>query len=131
MKLFNHNQLNKQREACKHLEPLIASDDGYILTQDERIAYRFALGKSPVNLWRNEVKTLGLNHPGITPQEAYHLQSRISQLPDIEDAALKLQLFASRMRNLLRKIHNQNCKDLPANVKVEIARILLDTEKYE
>lgn len=130
MKLFNHNQLNKQKEACKHLEPLIASDDGYILTQDERIAYRFALGKSPVNLWRNEVKTLGLDHPGITPQEAYHLQSRISQLPDIEDAALKLQLFAARMRILLRKVHDLNCEEISPKLKVDIARILLDTEPY-
>lgn len=128
MKLFNHNQLKKQQEASEHLMPLIVSNDGYVLTNDERIAFRMALGQRPVRLWRSESKDLGLDHQGITPQEAYALMSRFQQMEDIEDAALKLQSIASRMRNLLVKAKSEVTSN---KLKVEISRILLETEKYE
>lgn len=108
--------------------PLITSNDGYVLTCDERIAFRMGIGKRPVRYWRSETKDLGLDHEGITVEEAYALLSRINQAPDIEEAAMILQSIASRMRNLLIKAKSENISD---KLKVDISRILLETEKYE
>lgn len=136
MKHINHNGLAKLREANKktqlvleNIEPIIASNDGYVLTQDGRIAFRFYLGKQPVLRARTETKDLGLDTPGITPEEAYALASRIAEMPHIEKVALDLQRTASKMRNLLLEVQNATRagNPIPSKTLVNIAMMIEET----
>lgn len=112
------------------LEPVIAADDGYVLTADERIAFRIALGREPVALWRAETKPMGLGVAGITPHEAYALVSRIAALPGIESAALSLQRDSDRLRAALVAIMaSVTTGKLPGNKDIVAASMVLrDTE---
>lgn len=113
-----------------NLEPIITSNDGYILTADERILMRMAVGSSPVNLWRSETKSLGLDHHGVTPEEAYAYISRLSALPAIEDAALDLQRKAVLLRRALVDIlHAVQSGNMPNSKQIVAAAIIVrDTE---
>ena len=112
------------------MDPLIASNDGYMLTQDGRIALRFGVGSQPVALWRSETKDLGLGIGGITPEEAYALASRVRDMPALEDAVLTLQRDAARLRTALQRLYNETHKGQPPSAKalVEASQILRDTE---
>lgn len=128
MKVIDHKLLMRQRATTAHLEPLIASNDGYMITTDNRIAFRWAVGANPVTLWRSETNTLGLDTPGITPKDVFALASRLVQLPDLELAALDLQRYAARMRMLLLKAKFE--QKLSAKLTVDIAQILRETERF-
>lgn len=128
MKLLNHNQLRKQREATAHLEPLIASNDGYVLTKAGRLAFRMLLGEMPVQVIRSETNDLGLDTKGISSKEAFDLLSRINQMPDVEGVTLELQAISARMRKLLLKAKLE--RNLSDKTIVEITMLLRDTEKY-
>ena len=118
MKIINHNQLRKQREACQNLEPFIPSNDGFVMTKDERLAFRLVSG--------SEAATY--DKQSMTTKEAFAFLSRLAQMPDVEQAALTLQLLATRMRLLLRNAQNE--KVLSSKLTVDIARILNETERY-
>ena len=131
--IIKHNTVRKLMEQSAKLapdiniediEPIIASNDGYILTKDGRILLRMGVGSAPVNLWRSEKKDLGLDVPGISPQEAYAFISRIAAMPAYEQAALLNQRDAARLRLMLEKVKDY----VPDKFKVEIAMLLRDTE---
>lgn len=105
---FKHRELKAQREATKNILPAIASNDGYILTQDGRILMRMAVGREPVKLWRSETKDLGLDVPGVTVDEAYAVICRFAQMDGLEEAALSLAADAADMRKVLLKAYNES-----------------------
>lgn len=112
------------------LEPIIVSNDGYILTADERIMMRMAVGSAPVNLWRSETKSLGLDHRGVTVDEAYAYISRMAALPVIEDAALDIQRKAALLRKaLVALLQAAQSGNMPTSGQiVAAAMIVRDTE---
>lgn len=131
--IVKQNSVRKLMEQSKKLapdiniediEPIIASNDGYVLTKDERILLRMAVGSNPVRYWRSETKDLGLDVPGVTPQEAYAFISRIAAMPAYEQAALLNQRDTARLRLMLEKVKDY----VPDKFKVEIAMLLRDTE---
>ena len=126
---FKHRELKAQREASKNLLPVIPSNDGYILTQDERILMRMALGREPVKLWRSETKELGLDVSGVTFEEAYAVISRFAQMNDLEEAALSLAADAADMRKVLLKAYNESGSGGTVSPKTreQMLAIILDT----
>lgn len=131
--IIKHNNVKKLMEQSRKLapdidieniEPIIASNDGYILTKDGRILLRMAIGNSPVELWRSESKDLGMDVRGVSPQEAYAFISRLAAMPDYEQAALLNQRDSARLRLMLEKVQAH----VPDKLKVEIAMLLRDTE---
>ena len=137
--LLKQNEIKRLREASKRLAPdidianiesIVASNDGYILTSDNRILMRMAVGSSPVDLWRRETKDLGLGHPGVTPQEAFAYISRLAALPLIEESALDIQRKAVLLRRAL--VDLLDCaqrKELPNSKQiVAAAMIVRETE---
>ena len=136
--IIKHNEVRKLMEQSKKLapdiniedlEPIVASNDGYILTKDKRILLRMALGCNPVKLWRSETKDLGLDVPGITPQEAYAFISRLAAMPAYEQAALMNQRDAARLHKMLTKIFTSYRQHLSDKDQVEVAMLLRDTEE--
>lgn len=138
MKLFNHNALMALKKESDHLMPVIASNNGYVLAADNRVAWQFQLGKDPVGqtyaTMLKEIEQgrepIGMGTQGITPVEAHAFVSRIAAMPGIEDAALQLQRWASLMRDLLLEAHTcaQQKKEIPAKTMVKISMILRETE---
>ena len=131
--IIKHNDVRRLMEQSRKLapdiniediEPIIASNDGYILTKDGRILLRMGVGSAPVNLWRSETKDLGLDVSGVSPQEAYAFISRLAAMPAYEQAALQNQKDAARLRLMLEKVKDH----VPDKLKVEIAMLLRDTE---
>ena len=131
--ILKHNNVRKLMEQSAKLapdiniediEPIIASNDGYVLTKDGRILLRLGVGSAPVNLWRSETKDLGLDTPGVSPKEAYAFISRLAAMPDYEQAALQNQRDAARLRAMLVMVKEM----VPAKMLVEIAMVLRDTE---
>lgn len=138
MKLFNHNSLMKLKAESDHLFPVVASNNGYVLAADDRVAWQFQLGNDPVGqTYASMMKEIqqgkepiGLGTKGITPEEAYAFISRIASMPGIEDAALQLQRWASIMRELLVDVQlaSRNKTELSPKTLVKIATILRETE---
>ena len=131
--IIKHNDVRRLMEQSKKLspdiniediEPIIASNDGYVLTKDGRILLRMAVGNSPVELWRAESKDLGLDVRGVSPQEAFAFISRLAAMPTYEQAALVNQRDAARLRAMLERVQGH----VPDKLKVEIAMLLRDTE---
>ena len=138
MKLFNHNSLMKLKAESDHLFPVVASNNGYVLAADDRVAWQFQLGDDPVGQTyasmmkeiQKGLEPIGMGTKGITPAEAYAFVSRIAAMPGIEDAALSLQRWASVMRDLLVEVQiaNRNKTELSSKTLVKIATILRETE---
>ena len=135
--IIKHNTVQKLMAESKrlapdidisNLEPIIASNDGYILTQDKRILLRMGVGSAPVNLWRSETKDLGLDTPGVSPKEAYAFISRLASMPAYEQAALVNQRDAARLRSMLSMVYDAMKDSLPRNLRVDVAMLLKDTE---
>ena len=126
---FKHRELRTQREATKNLLPAIASNDGYILTQDGRILMRMALGKEPVKLWRSENNDLGLGVSGVTADEAYAVMSRFAQMNDLEEAALSLGADAFDLRKVLLKAYNESASGgtVSSKTREQMLAIIKDT----
>ena len=136
--IIKHNEVRKLMEQSRKLSPdvniedlesVIASNDGYILTKDGRILLRMAVGSNPVRYWRSETKDLGLDVPGVTPQEAYAYISRLAAMPAYEQAALLNQRDAARLHKMLTKILTNYRQHLSDKDQIEVVMLLRDTEE--
>lgn len=131
MKLFNHNQLKKQREHTAHLEPFIASNDGYVLSQGMRhVVLRVALGPAPIRVWQREHIQERLDMPGLSAHQGKAVIDRLCQLRDIEDCAMDLQRMTAKMRMIIRKLYDDKKLDIPAHLRVEMSCLLRDTAEF-
>lgn len=134
---IKHTDLKRLIDASKKLndmtllEPVIASNNAFVLTSDGRLAFRFQLGDTPVDDYRRETTELGLGHKGITVKEAYAFISRFAALPQIEEAAIGLQRDRHRLIDALRDLLNglQKHDQRPEAARiVKAAMVLRDME---
>ncbi len=134
---IKHTDLKRLIDASKKLnnmsllEPVVASNNAFVLTSDGRLAFRFQLGDTPVADYRGETTELGLDHKGITVKEAYAFISRFAALPQIEEAAIQLQRDRHRLIDALRDLLNgfqQGPHCVPSNKIVNATMVLRDME---
>lgn len=134
---IKHTDLKRLIDASKKLnnmsllEPVVASNNAFVLTSDGRLAFRFQLGDTPVADYRGETTELGLDHKGITVKEAYAFISRFAALPQIEEAAIQLQRDRHRLIDALRDLLNglQKHDQRPEAARiVKAAMVLRDME---
>lgn len=132
MNRFDQRQVTKWEAESKRLlplkvqndftdaEPLIPSRDGFVLTQDDRLAFRFML--------QSEAQKYGKD--GLTPREAYALMGRLENLPAIEQVALDLQRdFVIVRRALIALYAAVSRKQMPTSKEiVDAARAIRETE---
>lgn len=131
MNYFDHRQITRWADACKrmtpltlrndlsHAEPLIPSQDGFVLTADNRLAFRFMLP----SLARQ------YDMDGLSVDEAYALMARLENLPAIEQVAKDLQRDFVKIRKVALDLHltMMSGKELTAKQKVALATVLRDT----
>ena len=120
---IDHRQIQKWRDECRAilpLEPLIPSEDGFVLTQDDRLAFRFML----------QSQARKYSKDGLTPHEAYALMGRIENLPAVEEMAMLMQRDLVKMRKALAALYGAvSTGKMPGNKHiVEAAAILRETE---
>lgn len=132
MNRFEHRTITKWQQESKrllplklkndfgHAEPLIPSQDGFVLTADDRLAFQFML--------QSQAQKHGKD--GLTPHEAFALMGRLENLPAVEGLAIEMQRDLVVLRRALLALYGPLSKgDMPeAKAVVSAAQALRETE---
>lgn len=132
MNRFDHRTVGKWQADCKklaplhiqndlaHVEPLIPSRDGFVLTADDRLAFQFML---PSQAAKHDMD-------GINVTEAYALMARLENLPAIEAVAIEMQRDLVVLRKALVALHAAVSRGVMPSSKdiVTAAQAIRDTD---
>lgn len=101
-------------------EPLIPSEDGFVLGQDDRLVLRLMLNSQAAKYGKR----------GLTPHEAYAIIGRMENMPFIEEAAKNTQRDMIRLLDAVRLVMEDITRGhLPDNKKiVNLARVIREVE---
>lgn len=109
---FDARQIRKWMGELKNVMPVIPSENGLVLTKDDRPIFRYILNSA---------------NGGLTPHEAYALTALLVNLAPMVEAVISQQRdFVMTRRALIRALNNPSPKQ-----RGEIDNVIQDTAYIE